>query len=204
MSAILPPAAQRVHNARLSCFTVMPRPLPTRPLPDYIRKNLRLLSIGINPGRMSSELGFAFAHPRNRFWPAFNAAGLVPETLTPSVAAVERLFHHYGIGFTDVVSRPTPQASDLTAADWRDGASKLRAKLERYQPGIAWFHGRLALHNFLRYGGFAMKPENWGLQSFRIGATRVFLSPSPSQANAAVRLETLIDNYRALRDLLEP
>ena len=118
---------KRVYEIRTSL--PMNRPLPTRPLPDYIRKNLRILSIGINPGRISSERGFVFAHPRNRFWPAFNASGLVPETFTPSIAAVERLFEHYGIGFTDVVSRPTPQANALAAADWRAGAPKLREKL---------------------------------------------------------------------------
>ena len=181
----------------------MNRPLPTRPLPDYIRKNLRILSIGINPGRISSERGFVFAHPRNRFWPAFNAAGLVPETLTPSIAAVERLYEHYGIGFTDVVSRPTPQANALTAADWRAGAPVLWEKLEHYQPNIAWFHGRLALNNFLKYTTPAARTEDWGLQMLRIGDTRIFLSPSPSPANASISLEFLIDNYRVLRDLLD-
>lgn len=181
----------------------MNRSVSTRPLPDYIRKKLRILSIGINPGRISAELGYVFAHPRNRFWPAFNAAGIVPETLTPSIAAVEHLFERYGIGFTDVVSRPTPQANALTAADWRAGAPALRAKLEHYQPAIAWFHGRLALNNFYKYGGFAARAEDYGLQSLRIGETKLFLSPSPSPANAGISLEFLIANYQVLRDLLD-
>lgn len=179
----------------------MKPPLTGNPLPDYIRPGLRILSIGINPGRLSAELGFAFAHPRNRFWHAFNAAELVPEPLTPSIEAVERLFEHYAIGFTDVVSRPTRQAHELTAADWRAGAALLDAKLQRYQPAIAWFHGRLALGNFLRYAYPQARAEDWGLQTLRIGATRIYLSPSPSPANAAISLATLIENYRGLREL---
>jgi len=180
----------------------MNHPLPVKPLPDYLRSGLRLLSVGINPGRVSSEQGFAFAHPRNRFWPAFNAAGIVPEPLTPSVAAVERLFNHYAIGFTDVVSRPTPMADDLTTADWRAGAPLLLEKLQRHQPAIAWFHGRLAIGNFLKYSGLDRRAGDMGLQPFAIGTTRIFLSPSPSPANASVSLDMLIENYRELRTLL--
>ena len=179
----------------------MNRPPPTKPLPDYVRSGLNILSIGINPGRLSSELGYAFAFPRNRFWPAFNAAGLVPEPLVPSVQTIERLFNAYDIGFTDVVRRPTRQANELTAADWRAGAPVLRQKLQRHQPNIAWFHGKLAINNFLKYADFGYASEDWGLQSFSIGATRIFLSPSPSPANAAISLEFLIANYRALREV---
>ncbi|HEY9397929.1 MAG TPA: mismatch-specific DNA-glycosylase [Burkholderiales bacterium] len=179
----------------------MNRPPPTKPLPDYVRSGLNILSIGINPGRLSSELGYAFAFPRNRFWPAFNAAGLVPEPLVPSVQTTERLFNDYDIGFTDVVRRPTAQANELTAADWRAGAPVLREKLQRHQPNIAWFHGKLAINNFLKYTDPGYVSGDWGLQSFRIGATRVFLSPSPSPANASISLEFLIANYRVLREV---
>lgn len=191
------PEAQHLRTALL----LMNRTPLTTPLPDYVREGLNILSVGINPGRVSSEQGFAFAHPRNRFWPAFNASGLVPEILTPSVQAVERLFQHYDIGFTDVVSRPTRQADELTTADWRGGAPVLRAKLERYQPNIAWFHGKLAINNFLKYTDPTCVSGDWGLQSFRIGNTRIFLSPSPSPANASISLEFLIANYRVLRTL---
>ncbi len=182
----------------------MNSPSPTKALPDYVRTGLNILSIGINPGRVSSELGFAFAFPRNRFWPAFNAAGLVPEQLVPSVQAVERLYRDYDIGFTDVVRRPTRQATELTAADWRAGAPVLLEKLQRHQPNIAWFHGKLAINNFLKYADLGYASEDWGLQSFRIGATRLFLSPSPSPANAAIGLEFLIGNYRVLREVSAP
>ena len=124
---------------------------PQKTLPDYIRPGLHILSVGINPGRVSAERGFVFAHPRNRFWPAFNAAQIVPEPMQPSIETVERLFTRYHIGFTDVVSRPTPQANDLSVADWRAGAPVLLEKLNRYQPRIAWFHGKIALANFLRH-----------------------------------------------------
>ncbi|HKY01597.1 MAG TPA: mismatch-specific DNA-glycosylase [Burkholderiales bacterium] len=174
---------------------------PNKTLPDYIRPGLDILSVGINPGRVSAERGFVFAHPRNRFWPAFNAAQIVPEVLTPSVKAVEKLYTEYNIGFTDVVPRPTPQANDLSAADWRDGAPLLLEKLERAQPRIAWFHGKLALGNFLRYTRAIEASGEWGLQTFEIGHTKVFLTPSPSPANASFSLDTLVAYYRELKVL---
>lgn len=174
---------------------------PVKTLPDYIRPGLHILSVGINPGRVSAERGFVFAHPRNRFWPAFNAAQIVPEMLEPSIESVEKLYTRYHIGFTDVVSRPTPQANDLTAADWRAGAPLLLEKLQRAQPCIAWFHGKMAFGNFLRHTGSTYIPPGWGLQDFEIGATRIFLTPSPSPANASFSLENLIGLYRELKRL---
>jgi len=175
----------------------------TQTLPDYVRDDLAILSVGINPGRMSSQLGFAFAHPRNRFWAAFNAAQIVPEKLTPSVAAVEKLFDRYAIGFTDVVRRPTGMADELSAADWREGAPQLLEKLTRHQPGIAWFHGKLALGKFLQCSGLGHTPGDWGLQTFLIGRTRIYLTPSPSPANAAFDLGFLTEAYRGLKRLRE-
>ena len=48
-------------------------------LKDYLDYNLEILSIGLNPSTVSVERGYYFANPRNRFWRALNASGLVKE-----------------------------------------------------------------------------------------------------------------------------
>ncbi|MEJ2115300.1 MAG: mismatch-specific DNA-glycosylase, partial [Gammaproteobacteria bacterium] len=88
-------------------------------LADYIERDLRILSIGLNPSTISVEKKYYFANPRNRFWKAFNASGLVSEDLAPSKKAQEKLFQQYKIGFTDVVKRHSSMGKELVSADYR-------------------------------------------------------------------------------------
>lgn len=168
-------------------------------LPDYLREGLRVVSIGLNPSPISLLAGFYFANPRNRFWPALNASGLVPELLTPGIAAQEKLFNHYRIGFTDVVKRASPGGVQLRAADFRTGAPLLRKKLLRYRPSIMWFHGKVAYGQFVNHTEDQLPAHlEWGLQPNVIGASRIFVTPNPSPANAAFSLAVLTQWYRTL------
>jgi len=168
-------------------------------LADYLRADLRILSIGLNPSPPSVAAGFYFANPRNRFWRAFEASGLASTPVTPSPKAMTLLFEREGIGFTDVVKRPTPGGASLRAADFRRDAPLLKAKLERLRPGVAWFHGKQAWGMYLRYGeNLSDANIEWGAQRVRIGGCRVYVTPNPSPANAAYSLDDLIGWYRRL------
>ena len=173
-------------------------------LPDYLTPGLRAVSIGLNPSLPSVRDGFYFANPRNRFWRALQASGLLSAPLEPGTAAMETLLQQYGIGFTDVVKRPSAGAKDLRAVDYREWAPRLQRKLLRLQPGVAWFHGKLAYDNYLRYGEALGQASGWGWQGHTIGSTRVFVSPNPSPANAAWSLDDLVCWYRQLAAGLEP
>ena len=91
-------------------------------LPDYLRPGLDIVSIGLNPSLPSVRAGFYFANPRNRFWRAVNASGLLQAPVQPGVEGMRILFERDGIGFTDVVKRPTAGGSELRAADYRGSA----------------------------------------------------------------------------------
>jgi TDG/mug DNA glycosylase family protein len=108
------------------------------------------------------------------------------------------LLEREGIGFTDVVKRPTAGGGDLRAADYRDWAPLLKDKLEHLAPRIAWFQGKQACQNYLRYAGAMPVPVTWGLQSYSIGVSRVFVTPNPSPANAAYSLAELTGWMRQL------
>lgn len=168
-------------------------------LPDYLDEGLNIVFIGLNPSIRSVQAGFYFAHPRNRFWSALNGSGLIPETLEPGIQAMHRLFDVYGIGFTDVVKRPTPGGAELRAADFKRWSPVLREKLLRYQPTIAWFHGKQAYGHYLRHAeGVNREVISWGEQERCIGNARIFVTPNPSPANAAFSLDELIFWYRTL------
>ena len=143
------------------------------------------------------EAGHYFANPRNRFWAALNRSGLVDEELGP---AQDFRLPEFGIGFTDVVKRPTPQASGLTVADYRYWAPVLKEKLLRYQPRIACFHGMTGYRAYLKHAEKSLEKPELGLQSLSIGSTRVFVVPNPSPANAQYSLEDLVSWYQQLRD----
>jgi len=170
-------------------------------LPDYLREGLEIVSVGLNPSENSVRAGFYFATPQNRFWKAFNGSGLAPEPLMPGAASVEKLFRQYGIGFTDVVKRPTRGGATLRANDFRRWAPVLREKLLRFAPRIAWFHGKQAYGNYLRYAEGINAGVSWGRQSRGVGDTLVFVTPNPSPANAAFSLAELIRWYRELKEL---
>ena len=167
-------------------------------LPDYLAPGLDIVLVGLNPGLHSARVGHYFAAPRNRFWTAINRSGLLRGPLD---AFTDYKILEQGMGFTDVVKRPSSGASDLRAADFRHWAPLLKEKLERLQPRIVCFHGATAYRNYLRYAeGVNERPE-LGLQPRAIGDARVFLLPNPSPANASFSADDLVSWYRRLKDL---
>ena len=167
-------------------------------LPDYIDHGLAILSIGLNPSTISVEKGFYFANPRNRFWRALNASGLIPEETVPGRKSQEKIFRQYGIGFTDVVKRHSPTGKALKASDYKKWAPGLREKIEKYKPGICWFHGKMAAQNFFKYTEHDNVAIAWGKQSFQVQHSAVFVTPNPSPANAVFSLQEITDWYKKL------
>ena len=174
-------------------------------LPDAVRAGLRALAVGINPSLPSVRAGFYFANPRNRFWPALNASRLVDAPLEPGAQAIEVLIERYGIGFTDIVKRPTAGSAELRIREFREGAARLETLVLRYEPAVVWFQGAQAWRAFARHTGWdtAGKVE-WGPGRETIGHARVFVTPNPSPANASYALPVLVQWFDALAEFLPP
>ena len=174
-------------------------------LPDAVRPGLRALAVGINPSLPSVREGFCFANPRNRFWPALNASRLVDAPLAPGPDAVAVLVERYGIGFTDVVKRPTAGSAELRPREYREGAARLEAMVLRLDPGVVWFQGAQAWRAFARHAGRRIGGRvEWGPQQGTIGRARIFVTPNPSPANASYRLADLVRWLDVLADFLPP
>ena len=175
-----------------------------RTLPDLLAPGLHLVFVGLNPSEYSARKGHYFANPRNRFWTAFNLSALLPATLGRECSPQDdsELLKH-GIGFTDVVKRPTPQGSGLRAADYRRWAPLLREKLEYFQPRLVCFHGQMAYRSFLRYAEGDRNAPDLGLQPRRIGVSSVFVVPNPSPANARYSVRDLTAWYNEVAETLE-
>ena len=175
----------------------------TTTLPDAVDEGLRAIAVGINPSLPSVRAGFYFANPRNRFWPALNASRLVDEPLQPGADAVRVLAERYGIGFTDIVKRPTAGSSELRPSEFREGAARLHELVDRLAPAVLWFQGAQAWKAFARHAGRPVQGRvSWGPQDWRIGRSRVFVTPNPSPANATFSLPELVQWFDSLAAFL--
>lgn len=170
-------------------------------LPDFLGNDLIVLSIGLNPSPASVTAGYYFAGRNNRFWRALNASGLPGRVLRPGAEACRYLNETCGIGFTDVVKRPSRGAADLRAADFRHWVPHLEARISRTTPRLLWFHGKIAYRQYLRCRRQPAADLDWGLQADRQQGAMVFLSPNPSAANAGFSLQHLTDYYCQLKSL---
>jgi TDG/mug DNA glycosylase family protein len=181
---------------------------PFETLPDYLRPGLRLILIGINPSPLSVQQGHYFFRRTNRFWPAFSQSRLSADPrrlvgrdeLGPGddVRMLEA-----GIGFTDVVKVPTNNAAQVTPALYAEWAPRLLARIERFQPAVAAFHGVTGYRAFAQYGlGGGKSKAGLGDQERRIGETRLFVVPNPSPANFHVRPADQVAWYDRLDDFI--
>ena len=144
-------------------------------VPDVLAPNLRVVFVGINPGRVSDAARAHFANPRNDFWRLLHAAKFTSRLYDPS-EQFEVL--QEGIGITNAAYRTTPGSGDLRKGDF-DGARLERVALE-LQPQWLGFVGKEAYR-----GAFGGRPQ-LGVQETRIAGTQLFVLPSTSPANAAV------------------
>jgi TDG/mug DNA glycosylase family protein len=158
-------------------------------LPDIVGPDLRVLFCGINPGMRSAAAGRHFANPRNDFWRLLADAGLTPRLLDPSE---QDLLPGLGLGITNAASRPTRGSGDLRRADFAGAAERLAGLAAALRPGTIAFVGKAAYQ-----GAFGERPE-LGPQARRLGATRLFVLPSTSPANAAVPYAERLRWFRAL------
>jgi double-stranded uracil-DNA glycosylase len=163
-------------------------------VPDVLAPGLRVVFCGINPGFRSAAAGAHFANPRNDFWRLLHDSGLTPRLLEPHE---QRELLAFGYGLTNAAKRTTRGSGDLRAADFAGVAARLERIATELEPRFIAFVGKTAYQ-----GAFGEQPE-LGLQDRRLGETRLFVLPSTSPANAAVRYAERLSWFRALARSVE-
>ncbi|MFD6951348.1 mismatch-specific DNA-glycosylase [Nocardiopsis sp. TSRI0078] len=162
-----------------------------RVVPDVLAEDLDVLFCGINPGLASGALGHHFANPGTRFWPALHGSGFTPRRLRPDE---EDELLSLGLGITNVVSRTTAQANELSREETVEGGRTLRRKVLLWRP--RW----LAVLGVTAYrDAFGDRGAKVGPQAMEIGGTRVWLLPNPSGRNAHWQLGALTEEFAHLR-----
>ena len=161
-------------------------------VPDVLAPGLRIVFVGINPGRVSAAAGAHFANPRNDFWRLLHAACLTSRLYEPheQFALLEE-----GIGVTNAAYRTTPGSGDLRRADFAGSGDRLARIARELRPAWLAFVGKEAYR-----GAFGERPE-LGSQESALAGTRLFVLPSTSPANAAVPWEERLRWFAALAEL---
>jgi TDG/mug DNA glycosylase family protein len=160
------------------------------PVPDVLAPGLQVVFCGINPGHRSAAAGTHFANPRNDFWRLLHDAGFTSRVLAPSE---QNELPAYGLGVTNAAVRTTRGSGELRRGDFEGAAERLGQIADELGPGWIAFVGKEA------YRGTFNERSELGVQERRLGATRLFVLPSTSPANAAVPYAERLKWFRRMR-----
>lgn len=167
-----------------------------RTIPDLLAPDLRVLFCGINPGLWSGATGHHFARPGNRFWPALFRSGFTPRLFRPDEQ--EQLLA-LGLGITNVATRTTAKAAELTPDELREGGHALAERVRHNRPHVLAVLGLGAYRT-----AFGRPHTTVGRQSETLGSTEIWVLPNPSGLNAHYTLDALAAEFRRLRQATAP
>ncbi|MGC4932120.1 mismatch-specific DNA-glycosylase [Gordonia sp. DT30] len=163
---------------------------------DLIGPGCRLMFVGINPGLWSAATGAHFARRGNRFYPALYRAGITHHLIDASAGmrqADRDALIDSGIGITNVVSRASATAAELTPAELRSGGQRLRETVRRVAPRVVAILGITAYRT-----AFGQRRAETGKQADPVdwSGAQLWVVPNPSGLNAHETVDTLAVAYR--------
>lgn len=147
-------------------------------LEDLLQPGLRAVCVGINPAPRSVRAGHYYqGRLGQKLFSRLHQAGVVPSGRTgwqddEAFAA--------GVGFTDIVKRPTERASQVRPKEYEHGRKLLNAKLEQYRPRLAIFSFKDPAKKL--FGSFSGNGFVSGLQ---LAHSDVFVMPGPYESASA-------------------
>lgn len=142
---------------------------------DLLPPGPRAICVGINPAPISVEVGHYFQGTLGRrFFGRLRLAGILSDS---SNQFEDDALVAVGIGFTDIVKRPTKSASEVTAEERRHGARRLATKLVNVNAPVLIFPFKDAAVALI--GPF--HGNGWLIQEF--AGARLFVMPGPYESN---------------------
>ena len=163
-------------------------------LPDYLRKGMKMILVGANPGDRSARVGHYYAGRGNHFWTMMYESGVIPE---PIGYEDDRRIVEFGIGMTDLVKRPTRGIEEIERQEFAEGRVLLAQKLEQMRPRVIAFNGKMV------YEKFAGRPCKLGLQKDMLYGAHVFVLPSTSGQNAGTDRAVKKRYFKKLAEMLK-
>jgi TDG/mug DNA glycosylase family protein len=131
--------------------------------------------------------------PGNRFYPALLQAGIIDHPISPSDGMTDADREHLrerGIGITNLVHRATARASELGAAELREGSQALTDLVLRLRPRVVAMAGITAYRT-----AFGLPKATVGRQPTMLGESELWVVPNPSGLNAHETVASLAAAY---------
>lgn len=141
-------------------------------LDDVFAPKLGIVFCGTAAGPESARRRAYYAHPQNVFWRTLHKVGLTERQFAPEEF---RCLADYRLGLSDLAQKTSGTDRKLKPEDF-DGKN-LEDKVRMHHPAILAFTSKKAAKVFLN-----RKKIDYGFQEEKIGATRIFVLPSPSAA----------------------
>lgn len=152
------------------------------PLAPVFDADSRVLILGTMPSPKSRTAGFYYAHPQNRFWRVLSA--VYQEPLPESKEEKQRFVLRHGIALWDVVKEcDITGASDASIRN--PVANDIVGLITKTQIKAIFTTGTTADRLYR-----VLLEKSTGMPAVRL--------PSPSPANCAVSLASLVDSYRII------
>ena len=159
-------------------------------LPDYLKKGLDIIFVGVNPGITSAKVGhYYYDEKRNPFWKILFDSGLADSKIQPEN---DSSILEYGYGLTDLVKRPTKSFKEIKSQEYEEGRKSLEKKIRRFKPKIICFNGKTAFRKFISI--------KFGFQEYQIDDSIIFVAPSTSKAYAKMSYEEKVRWYAKLKE----
>jgi TDG/mug DNA glycosylase family protein len=159
-------------------------------LGNLLRPGLRAICVGINPTPTSVAAGHYYQGRLGRaFYGRLRRAGV----LSRESGWEDDIAFSDGIGFTDIVKRPTAGEREVRRDEFAHGRELLRLKVEAAAPGLVIFTFKKTAQ--VLFGSIA---GNGLISGHSLGGSPIFVMPGPFAARAEVdrRLAELADALR--------
>lgn len=155
-------------------------------LDDLLRDGLRAVCIGINPSLVSVAAGHYYqGRLGKRFWQRLRKIELLESTSGYEDDAAFAA----GLGFTDIIKRPTASAKELSADEFAFGRRRLESKLEECDPGLLIFTFKKTAVELC--GPF----DSYGFTGLPVAGIETFVMPGPYEP--AGPAETALEELEA-------
>ncbi len=145
-------------------------------------ENSRLLMLGSIPSPKSREVGFYYGHPQNRFWKVM--AAVLEEPVPSTIPSKRAMLLRHGIALWDVLESCTIVGASDTSID------------DVVPNDIASLVAKTKISQIFCTGATAHKfYQKYCEASVKIKAAKL---PSTSPANCAVKMDALVEAYKAV------
>lgn len=176
-------------------------------LPDILGPGMDVVFVGTSAGTKSAQAGHYYSNRSNRFYRWLYETGLTPNLLEPTE---DHTLPTFGIGLTDLSKTYAGMDGSAEQRDSFD-CKGLIERLTHFGPKVVAFTGKIGVgKTFAPYIGY-FGDVYFGLQSWTVGESLVFILPSTSAASPATRplkgtngVEMLpVDYWQELADFLD-